>query len=249
MMFRPALALAVSAAALTLAGCNKAGDTNGAAPADGNVAAVAPPAGQTWTATIAKTPEGGMMMGNPNAPIKLVEYGSRTCPHCAKFDAEGLPPLRDKYVASGKVSYEFRDYPVHGPIDVPAILLGHCVEPATFFPLLDQMMRNQEQFLNKMSSLDQAKLTAIQNQPTKLATTLAEDLGYIDFMKQHGVPEDKARACLNDQAALEQIAKSTQEANAKYNISGTPTFILNGKVLQDTGEWPQVEQALKAAGA
>ena len=56
--------------------------------------------------TVVATPEGGHRMGNPNAPIKLVEYGSRGCPVCGRFAAEGMEPLRTKYISTGKVSYE-----------------------------------------------------------------------------------------------------------------------------------------------
>lgn len=238
--------LAFSAAALALGACDKGAD-NAAAPS-GSVQSVAAPAGQDWQSTVTRTAD-GFLMGNPNAPIKLVEYGSRTCPHCAKFDEEGVPPLRDKYVSTGKVSYEFRDYPVHGPLDVPAIVLGRCGDPSTYFPILDQMMRNQEAFLAKTSALDQAKLNALQNDPVRLSSTLAEDLGYLDFVKQRGIPESKARACLADRAQLDALVKTTNEANTQYNITGTPTFVLNGKVLEGAGEWPKVEEALKNAGA
>jgi len=78
-------------------------------------------------------------MGNPAAPVQLVEFGSRTCPHCAAFAATGIKPLIDKYVRTGKVSYEFHDFPVHGAIDLAPILLGHCVPASQFFPLIDAM--------------------------------------------------------------------------------------------------------------
>ena len=71
--------------ALGLAACKKS-DSTGSSSGD-PVAAVAPPAGKAWTDVVKATPEGGMVMGNPAAPIKLVEYGSLSCPHCAKFAA------------------------------------------------------------------------------------------------------------------------------------------------------------------
>ena len=51
----------------------------------------------------AKTPEGGFLMGNPNAKVKLVEFGSLTCPHCAEFEEQGGKPLVDNYVKKGLV--------------------------------------------------------------------------------------------------------------------------------------------------
>ena len=55
------------------------------------------------------TPEGGFRMGNPAAPIKLVEYGSLACPHCRHFEETGYKPLLQTYVRTGRVSYEFRN--------------------------------------------------------------------------------------------------------------------------------------------
>jgi len=214
------------------------------------VAAKAAPAGMKWADVVSRTPEGGYRMGNPDAPVKLVEYGSRSCPHCALFDKEGVPALRDGPVAAGKLSYEFRDFPVHGAIDMGPILLGQCVEPAQFFPMLDQMMRSQDQLLAKTSSITPAEQAQLQNQsPVKVAAYLADKLGYVEFVKQRGVPEAKARACLTDQAKLTDIAKNLQIADQQYQISGTPTFIVNGKVQANVNDWATLKPALAAAGA
>ena len=78
---------------LILAACGGgSGDANSSAPA-ASVAAVPPPVGKQWTDVVVKTPEGGYRMGNPDAPIKLVEYGSRLCPTCGNFGRTGQEPL------------------------------------------------------------------------------------------------------------------------------------------------------------
>ena len=236
---------------LMLAACGGAGAGGNSVAASAPVAAKAAPAGKSWIGTVSKTPDFGYRMGNPDAPLKLVEYGSRACPFCAQFDAEGVPALKEKYIATGKVSYEFRDYPIHGALDVAPTLLGHCVDEAVFFPLLDQMMANQPTLLAKEPEVG-ARVQAMQGAtPAAIATAFAEGLGYLDFVKQRGVPEAKARACLNDAAALDALTKSAAKANADYNVSSTPTFILNGAPVQlsPTGAaWPQLEAVLKRSG-
>src|SRR3546814_9205378 len=82
---------------------------------------------QDWTQVVSKSPEGGFVMGNPNAALKLVEYGSRSCPTCGVFGRDGIPPLEENYVKTGKVSFEFRDFPVHGGPDLGLSTLGRCV--------------------------------------------------------------------------------------------------------------------------
>jgi len=233
------------AAASALSACG-GGDGNVTAPA-GSIAAVAPAAGQDWSQTVAQTPENGYRMGNPNAQLKLVEYGSRLCPGCQRFYAEGNTPLVETYVKTGKVSYEFRDFPVHGAIDIPSILLGHCVAKEAFFPVLDQMFENQVAFLEKQSKLSQERYGQLQRDPVALASWLATEMGYLDFVEQRGVPAAKAKQCLSDRASIDRIG-ADMEAAVKLGVGGTPTFFLNGTRIEG-GDWRGVEAALKRAGA
>ena len=214
---------------LFVAACGKgdAGGNSSSAPAAAPVAGAKAPAGQNWVDVVSKTPEGGYVMGNPNAPVKLIEYGSRSCPHCAVFDAEGFPALKAGPIAAGKLSYEFRDFPVHGAVDIGPILVGHCVEPAQFFPMLDQMMASQQQLVGrtdkKISDEDQARLQ--KSSPGQVATFLSDFYGYVDFAKQ------------------------ADSATRQYNVSGTPTFIVNGTVAANVADWAGLQPVLKAAGA
>ncbi|WP_298668785.1 thioredoxin domain-containing protein [uncultured Sphingomonas sp.] len=243
------LRFAVSAAALALlSACGGNGAGNSSAPA-APVAAVAAPAGQDWTQVVSKTADGGYLMGNPDAAIKLVEYGSRTCPTCGAFGQTGMKPLEENYVKTGKVSYEFRDFLVHAP-DLGVAALGECVGEAPFFPLLEQMYVEQPKFLEKLEKLPtdfQQKLQAMT--PAQQATAWVEYLGYLDFVKQRGVTEAQARACLADGKKLEAIAKITEAGMQQHNVTGTPSFFLNGKPLEGSVTWPQIEAALKNAGA
>ena len=233
--------------ALALAACSGAGgdgNVQQAAP----VAAVQAPTGGNWTETVAKTAE-GYLLGNPNAPIKLVEYGSRMCPTCGAFGREATQPLENTYVASGKVSYEFRDFLVHGAMDLPATLLGHCVAPSAFFPVLEQTFQNQQAFNDKLSAMPPAMQQQLQAmKPVDAVNAMADQMGMVDFFKQRGLPEAKARACLSDMGRIDQLTKQTQDASAAGTVAGTPTFLLNGKKF-DGVTWSAVEQALKAAGA
>ena len=156
MKFRIAL---VALPLMIAAACHKTPDTttNQAVPAAA-LPAVPAPAGKQWSDVVSVTPDGGYRMGNPNAALKLVEFGSRTCPHCAKFANEDFPTLQKDYVESGKVSFEFRDFPIHDSLDMAPIILGRCVDPSAYFPMLDQMMANQETLLANTSKIDNASL-------------------------------------------------------------------------------------------
>jgi protein-disulfide isomerase len=236
------------AAVLALAACgDKAGNGQQAAP----VAAQAAPNGQDWTQTVAKTDE-GFVMGNPNAPIKLVEYGSRLCPTCGAFAREGFEPLTENYVKTGKVSFEFREFLVHGAMDMPPALIGTCVGAEPFFPLLEEMFANQNSFIDAAQKAPPNVQQAIEAAaPAEKFRLLSEAMGLTEFVKQRGVSADKAQSCLSDAAAIDRLAKITQDRGpgGDGTVTGTPTFLINGKVAQGAIGWPDVEKALKQAGA
>ena len=234
---------------LALAACGDDSSSNVSAGSPAKpVAAVAAPAGQNWEETVVATPEGGHRMGNPNAPIKLIEYGSRSCPTCGQFGREGMRPLIDGYVKTGKVSYEFRDFFVHGAPDLALGLLGNCSGPQTFFPILEQMYQNQQSYLDKLQGLSSAVQAQLQSQtPSQQLTTLAEQMGMIDFVKQRGISEPQARACLADKAKTDALAKFSDTATQEGGVTGTPTFLINGTKADAVG-WSSLEPLLKAAG-
>ena len=241
---RPVTLALIAAAAVGLAGCHKSGDAAGAAA--GPVAPVAAPAGKQWSDVIAATADHGMLMGNPNAPIKLVEYGSLSCPHCAHLANEAMQPLTSHYVNSGEVSYEYRSFAIHG-IDIPLTVLVRCADPSAFFALVEQLYTGQNDLLskamaNQKAAEDAAKLPAAQR---TLAT--AEAYGLVDWFSARGLPEDKARVCLANTAAAEAVAKEA-EATENNGIDSTPTLIING-AKSSALDWPSLETALKAAGA
>jgi protein-disulfide isomerase len=205
-----------------------------------------------WVATVALTPEGGFRQGNPNAPIKLVEYGSRTCPICGRFAAEGVAELRSKYIATGKVSYEYRDFLIHGAPDFALALLNQCVPMPRFFAALDSIYANQSTFAARLDQLEKTRsseVTAWQKlPPPQMATRFAEALGFIPFMKAHGVTEARARQCLADPALIKRIAQTNASAVNDQDIDGTPTFIVNGRKMR-AYDWLRLQPELWAAGA
>src|SRR5881398_3208672 len=118
-----------------------------AVPASAKPAAKAP-LRTDWTHVVAATPAGGFVLGNPKAKVKLVEYGSLTCPHCRAFDEEGVPTLLGKFVKSGQVSWEFRNY-VRDAADLTAALIARCNGARGFFPLVRALYHDQPTWFGK----------------------------------------------------------------------------------------------------
>ncbi|CAM3126980.1 Thioredoxin-like fold domain-containing protein [Sphingomonas antarctica] len=234
-------------AILALAACKKE-ETNTTVAASAPVAGATAPAGQDWTTTFASSPEGGFIMGNPNAPIKLVEYGSLTCPHCAEFSEKGTAPLK-ALVQQGKLSWEFRNY-VRDAVDTTATLIARCNGPASYFGMLEAMYAAQASWFAKIQAVPQAQLESIQNlPPAQQFPKLAELTGLKDFAAQRGVGAAKADACLADQTQAQQLAKMVETANKMDGFVGTPTFLINGQIVPNSANWETLEPALKQAGA
>lgn len=249
-IMRTAFLLAAMGAALALTGCGGKDEGNVAgAPSGDPVAAVAAPAGTSWSETVAATPEGGFVMGNPNAKLKVVEYASFTCPHCGEFAEAADEPLRTKYVDTGKVSYEFRNF-VRDPLDITASLIARCGGKDPFFSLTHQMFGNQNAMFQTIQGAGEKGYQEAMNLPPQQRfTRLAELAGLIDFAKARGIPEQQARTCLANFKEAEALAAANDAAVKQYNIEGTPTLILNGKKLDNANTWPALEAALKEAGA
>jgi protein-disulfide isomerase len=243
-----ALGLPLLAGALALSACGKS-DEKKAPSAATPVAGKAAPAGTAWSDQVVETPEGGYRMGNPDAPLKLIEYASYTCSHCADFAQHGEPALVKDYVDTGKVSYEFRNY-VRDPLDLSIALLARCSGKDAFFPLSNQFFANQMAMFGVLQQKGEAaQQSAMSAPPPGRFLQLAQLGGVVDFAKQRGVAEDKAKTCLADMKTAQLLADGVEKANATYSIQGTPSFILNGTLLEDTASWDALSKRLKDAGA
>jgi protein-disulfide isomerase len=245
------LILGVVTASFAVSACNAENNSNGAVAANGPVKAVPAPNGGDWTTIVAATPEGGFVMGNPNAAVKLVEFGSMTCPHCRQFDEEAMQPLTEQYVKTGRVSFEFRNF-VRDPYDLAASVVARCGGPSSFFGLTRQLYAEQPEWVGKIQSADPAQMQAIgQLQPNQQLAKVAEIAGFTQWAALRGVPSAKTAACLADTNTPTQLVQMQTDAIAKYpDFPGTPTFVLNGKMVDikpGGTPWSQLEAKIKAA--
>jgi protein-disulfide isomerase len=243
---RLAFALCSAPLALGLAACGS--DDEGGLPSGEAIAAVAAPAGQQWTDVVAITPEGGWLAGNPEAPIKLVEYGSVTCPACAAFSVEGMQQLREDYVNSGRVNYEFRSVAIHGAVDLVLTRLLECAPKEAVHPLAEQLWANNAAVLGPVQANAAAIEQAMGLPENQRFIAYAEVGGLLDFVAARGISRDQASQCLADAAAIKALAERMQTQMEKDQVTGTPTFFVNG-ALVDGIRWTDLEPVLQNAGA
>src|SRR3954466_9826961 len=148
------LAIGAAALALALTACGSGAGNNANATAN-NAAPlpqIAAPNHGDWSEVATMTDRGSYLLVNPNAPVKLVEYASITCPHCAEFTATAATPLRERYVRSGQVSWEYRPYMIF-PTDPGVFLLLRCLGPQPFFRVAEQLYADQPNWVRGVQAL------------------------------------------------------------------------------------------------
>lgn len=148
------------------------------------------------------------VLGSPEAPVTLIEFASLTCGHCADFHNETFPALKQQFVDAGVVRYVYRDFPLDG-VALRASMLARCAPEHQFFAVLDTLFQNQRQWIS-----DADPVAA---------------LGRIGRLA--GMSEEQVEACFSDDALADRIVAQRMAAERQYDISGTPTFVINGQVL------------------
>jgi protein-disulfide isomerase len=239
--------LACATALIALAGCNSK-QSNEAANAPVHYQEVTPPAGGDWTQVVNPTPDGGVMMGNPNAKVHLIEIGSLTCPHCQHFEETAVDNLVNKYVKTGLVSYEFRNY-IRDSFDLAAVLIAKCNGPKSFFPLTRAFYDTQPDWEGALQKVPQDQMEQLQNlPPNQIELKAAQIAGFLDWAAARGVPQAKATQCLTDTNAINQLVNQSGAITQDYpDFSGTPNFVINGTLNNKIAEWPEIDQALQSA--
>jgi len=145
--------------------------------------------------------------GNPNAPIKIIEFASMTCPHCAQFHGIDLPKLKADYIDTGKVYLELHPFPLD-MLAAKATMLAACG-----------------------GGKNVAYTTALFEQQRSWATAADPIEALASIAKFGGMSREQFDACMGNEALFQSIVKSRYDAQANYKISGTPSFVINGKLL------------------
>jgi len=244
---KPSVFLACAVAVVSIAGCNsKQGDAATNAPA--KLQQVKPPKGGDWSQVVSPTSSGGYLMGNPGAKVKLVEYGSLTCPHCREFDEKGVPLLIGKYVKSRQVNWEFRNY-VRDAFDLSASLIARCNGAKGFFPLSRALYKDQPTWVGKIQAAPPAQLEQLQSlPPNQQFVKLANVAGLQQWAVMRGVPVAKSNQCLSNTKSVDQLVQMTGDATTQFpDFQGTPTFVINGSMLDKTATWDALEPQIKTA--
>jgi protein-disulfide isomerase len=153
----------------------------------------------------AKGPLDDIPLGAENAPVTIIEYASMTCPHCAAFEVQTFPKLKEKYIDTGKVRYIMREYPLDR-LAAAAFMVARCAGPDKYNPLIETMFAQQQKWAVK--------------EPIPPLMAIA---------KQAGFTQQTFEACINDTALLNKVQQMRDRGTQKFKVDSTPTFFINGE--------------------
>jgi protein-disulfide isomerase len=163
-------------------------------------------------------------LGNPKAPIQMVEYAAPTCPHCAHFDMDDFPQLKKKYIDTGKIYYTLRVFPLN-PADVAAEAMARCLPADNYFQFLDLLWRNQVKWDPEFRVPD-------------------VHAGLVEMGRIAGMSASKVDSCIANQQVAAKVTQVGNEATSKYGINAVPSFVINGQTLEFGGDWDGLQKHL-----
>jgi protein-disulfide isomerase len=207
--------------------------------------AAAAPAKIDWTRVTTQSAMGGNILGNPAAPIKLVEYISYTCSHCAHFVAESAQPLKEGWVRRGQVSIEIRNL-FRDRYDFTAAVLARCGGKVRFMGNHEALFANQAEWMTKIEAYEAAPSTLPADaQPPVIIQDIANKTGLNALMMKRGYTAAQLHQCLSDTKAFAAVAAMTKYATEQVHATGTPSFVINDK-LTNAHRWSDLQPLLPA---
>jgi protein-disulfide isomerase len=162
-------------------------------------------------------------MGNPAAPVTMIEYASFTCPFCRRFHVETFPRLKREYIDTGKLYYILREFPI-GRSSGHATMITRCAPKEQYFDLVSQFIHNQALWVSQAVQLEKIYSIAART----------------------GMSKETFDKCLADKD-LEQRLKNLKQRAREFGVSGTPTFFINGKKLRGILTFEQMAHEISTA--
>ena len=176
--------------------------------------------------TVLQITKDDRILGNPEAPITIVEYASLTCPHCAHFANEVLPELKKEWIDTGKAKLVLRDFPLDEPA-LRAAMIARCAPPERYYAFADTFFAAQEKWVR---SGDYREALA------RLA-------------KLGGMGQAEFDTCIKNTELENKIVEGRLRATQELEVSSTPTFFVNGSKLSGVPTREEFEKLLSGLAA
>ena len=155
--------------------------------------------------------EKDFVIGNEDAKITIIEYASLSCSHCADFHVNTLETLKKEYIDTGKVKMVFRDYPFNYPALLGSMVL-RCIPENYRYDYMNALFKLQTDWVNKKNKKTIQELYKI--------------------MQSGGMTKEEYDACIYNTELENEILEGVMEAQNQFNIKSTPSFIINGNLIE-----------------
>ena len=164
-----------------------------------------------------------LALGSEHAPVTLIEFGSLACDYCIRFHHEVLPQISSQYIETGLVRFVFRNFPTSENAHRGAIA-ARCAG-GQYYEMLDTLFMKVGQWLYS-SDVD----AALVDQATSI-----------------GLNEKPFLNCLNDTNQYIAVSKEQLDAKSRYSVLGTPSFLINSKLVRGKKSYAEMEILLNEA--
>jgi len=161
--------------------------------------------------TVLNLTEDDFIIGNDNAPITIIEYASMSCIHCANFHNDTLPDLKKEYIDTGKVKYVFRDFPYNYPALIGSMVM-RCTPSEVRYDYMNALYKLQKKWAVRENATTRQELYKI--------------------MQSGGMDKENFDACLSNVDLENKILEEVRAAQNEFNIGSTPSFLINGDLLE-----------------
>ncbi len=162
-----------------------------------------------------------MALGAEDAPLTVIEYASMSCGHCALFHRQTFPELKKHYIDTGKIRFIFREFPINRPA-LEGAMIARCAGPDRYFGFLKILFTSQDKW-------------AVTDSRTQLAKVV----------KAGGMKSSTVEQCLDDAELQKSILNTRMQGEQEFEISSTPTFIVNGNKFSGALSFKQFEEILQ----
>ena len=149
-------------------------------------------------------------IGDPNAPVTIIEYASMSCSHCADFHNNTLNEIKEEYVDTGKVKFAFRDFPFNYPALAGSMMM-RCVPNNVRYDYMNALYKLQNKWVSRDITKTKAELYKI--------------------MQSGGMQQEEFDSCLANVDLENDILDEVMQAQGEFNIRSTPSFIINGNLI------------------
>jgi len=188
-----------------------------------------------WHTAIEPT-ERGHVIGNPEADMKLIEFVSYTCGHCANFAVQGEPAIDLVLLIPGKMTLEVRPV-IRNALDLTVSLMVACGDPAKFKDRHRAFMTSQSKWLEKARQAPASQQAIWARADRNARINMASALGLSDMMTQRGQSIAEVNACIMDDAAAQALMDNGRADATEFKVAATPSFALDGALLEGVHSW------------